>query len=151
MRILLIEDDPNKEANLLSYLLVHPLSPSVDVARSYQSGYSKLLKSNYDYVLLDMSLPNYDRRNSDDGSPFRHYGGRDLMHEMLRKNVQTKVIVVTQFDVFGKGGEEKTLEELTSDLERTFSPLYIGTVYYNASESDWKNKISDYLQRGQDQ
>jgi DNA-binding NarL/FixJ family response regulator len=146
VRVLLIEDDENKRRQILSFIGEEFPSFDVSVTRSYTSGLKSVRDLNPDLVLLDMSLPNFDGElNSNDGGKFRSYGGRDILHQMSRRQLTAKVIVVTQYDTFSSDTNAKTLETLMDELMTEFPENFLSAVFYNASQDEWKINLRELL------
>lgn len=145
MRILIIEDDANKYTQIKELISAQPMDYDIVITRSYQSGLKEIFESDYDLIILDMSLPTFDITQQEQGGPFRTYAGEEILTEMRRKNVTTETIVITQFESFGEGEDSITLEQLKTRLKDKFPRIYSGTIYYNAAESNWKNELINYL------
>jgi CheY-like chemotaxis protein len=142
MTVLIIEDDPNKLRQISDH--IRSLAPSATISErsSYQSGLREIVAEPPELILLDMSMPTYDISPTERGGRTRVYAGRDVLREMQRRGIGSKVIVVTQFESFGEGPTRKTLPELTAELRRGFPENYVTTVYYHPAQSDWKSQLS---------
>lgn len=141
MKILIIEDDMNKIEQIEAFLkLINP-DIHTTVKKSYQSGLREIIKSHYDLIVLDMSLPTYDISPKEEGGPFLTYAGEEILQEMMRRNITSKVIVATQFDSFGEGQDAITLDQLRDRLSMKFKDNYLKSIYYEASEKNWKDEI----------
>jgi CheY-like chemotaxis protein len=140
MKVLLVEDDEDKREQLREFLSSE-LSAEVIEARSRQSGIHALLKDSFDLILLDMSMPTFDITPTEDGGRPQAYAGRDILHQMDRYAITTKVVVVTQFDRFGQSEDEITLPELDKQLEVAFPDNYLGAVYYNVGYAGWQESL----------
>ncbi|MBA7541985.1 hypothetical protein ES705_34301 [subsurface metagenome] len=82
-----------------------------------------------------MSLPNYDIEAGESGGDFEKYAGTFLLNEMYRRDINTKVLIITMYLNFVD-------KEFTSELKDNF-PNYLGVVYYNIKEPDgWKNELT---------
>jgi CheY-like chemotaxis protein len=138
MKLLLIEDDKNKTKNICTFLKDAIKDIDITCARSYQSGLEQVMTANFDLLLLDMSLSTYDIDHQEDGFQYDAFAGKHILFEMVRKKIKIKTIVITQFETFGQGKEIITLNELTAQLSASFPDVFIGTVFYSASESDWQ-------------
>src|SRR5262245_54118704 len=104
MKILLIEDDPNKTKNIVSYLNELLLgSAAISLAASYNSAVDLLLKEAFSLVILDMTLPMFDTGPREDG--FRHnaFAGREVLREIKRRAIVCSVFVMTQYETLGHG------------------------------------------------
>lgn len=148
MNILIVEDDPNKSRQISDFIRSNFEDCEVAVMRSYSSGLKRLREQHQliDLVLLDMSLPNFDGETGADGGRFRSYGGREIIQQVSRRGISVKILVVTQYDAFSTQKDTTSLQELDLELSRDFPEIYIGFVYYSASENDWKARILSVLE-----
>jgi len=145
--VLIVEDDENKSQQLDSFVREVVPDACIVVAKSYNSGLKEILSIHQDIVLLDMTLPTYDIGLSEEGGRPKHYGGRLILQQMQRRFIETPVVVVTQFDVFGTGADKLTREELDTQLKKDHPSIYLGTVYYNAAVEGWKGQLRRYLEK----
>jgi DNA-binding NarL/FixJ family response regulator len=147
MKVLLVEDDRNKERQLAEVVqAVLPEATLLD-RRSYQSGLKEALLSRPEVILLDMSIPTFDvdPNAGETGGRTRPYGGRDLLKEIARRKLATSVVIVTQYDVFGDGLDLMTLEELKIGLAQQFPHHYVATVFYQTAQSSWREELTAAL------
>ena len=147
MKVLLVEDDENKRAQIAGHLRNSPRVSSVDWAGSYSSALKYLISKSYDIVVLDMTLPTFDVSPDDDGGRPQALGGQELLKQMKRRAITTPVVVVTQFDRFGERRDALTLEQLDRQLSTDHANIYIGSVYYNATVEGWKDQLSSFINR----
>ncbi|MFB5763937.1 hypothetical protein [Paenibacillus medicaginis] len=146
MNILIIEDDENKIKQVTEYLSYSlQFKHSIIIRKSYQSGIKEIMKKEYNFIILDMSLPTFDIIPGGNGGRFRSYAGVDILDEIKRNRLTSKSVVLTQFDVFGEGENKTTLTELINILEESYPDNYLGTVYYNASQSNWKEELRRFI------
>src|SRR5690606_23770013 len=103
MNAILIEDDQNKAEKILNYLKSKFKEINLIHRMSYQSGLRDIFKNNFDFVLLDMSLPTYDQGKSNFSGKPRNFGGRDILKEMKRYKKTSKVLIITQYNEFDGG------------------------------------------------
>jgi DNA-binding NarL/FixJ family response regulator len=145
MRVLIVEDDDLKREGLLK-VVIDKLGV-VDVAQgtSFQSGLREVVQKVPDLILLDMSIPTFGHTRMESGGRVRPFGGYDFLFELDRREITTRVIVVTQFDSFGSGDEVQTLKEVSARMKIEFPELFVGAVFYQASESSWKRELSEFL------
>jgi DNA-binding response OmpR family regulator len=146
MKVVLIEDDLNKGRQITDFLA--KCFPAIELTerRSYTSGLKEIRDSNPDLILLDMSIPNYDGDSVSDGGKFRSYGGRDILHQLLRRGLEIPVIVVTQYAAFSDESKSLGLAELSGELRAEF-PNYIDTIFYSASEDAWRDRLKGHVER----
>lgn len=147
MKILVVEDSEKKSEQLLAFLTREFSNLVVAKRKSYNSGLAAVQNLSPDVILLDMSMPTFDRSGPQTGGRTRYFAGRDVLREIKRRKLPARAIIVTQFDTFGEGTQHRTLHELRAELEREFPGRYLGTVYYHPSRFDWKMKLKELLER----
>lgn len=145
MKILIVEDDQVKLAQIIKFLNSNFTKHEINKKYSFQSGLKEIISSNYDLIILDMSMPTYDISSNETGGRTRAYAGKEILKQMIRRNITVPVIVVTQFDTFGDVGNTTTLQQLNQELQVLFNPLYIGTVYYNSTIDSWKEDLYNLI------
>lgn len=139
MKLLLVEDDENKGIQLSNYIREAFPSTHIQLERSLQSGIRRIRKERPDMVLLDMTLPNYDIGPDEPGGDPQIFGGRDFLDQMDRLEIIVPVIVITQYETFGK--PPKSLSQLDEELRANYSTSYRGVIYYHASIHEWKEQL----------
>jgi len=147
MKILIIEDDPNKAQQIITFLSEDLKISEIIYKKSYQSGLKELYKNNFDFVLLDMSLPTYDINPGEDAYKFRHIAGYDILNELKRKNKTAKVIIMTQFERFGEGKQYISLSDLKMILRKEFSENYLVTISYHPGRTSWKEELFKHINK----
>jgi len=145
MTVLIVDDDPNKTAQLATFM--RATFPRVEfiTERSYQRGLRAALTTQLDVIILDMSMPNYNVGGKEKGGPDRRYGGQLILDWLKRKGIEIPVVIVTQFERFGEGDEEVSLNELDETLRNDHSEIYLGSVYYQAADSQWMSELERLL------
>ncbi len=143
MRILIIEDQQDKRDDIAN-LLCKWLNISEESISSCSSLHSALKTIVYDQpyelVILDMSLPTFDISSEEPtGGSSESYGGRELLHQMMLRDIKYPTVVVTQYMSFNKGSID--LLDLDQEFRQEFNDFYLGYVYYNAAVDDWKNSL----------
>jgi CheY-like chemotaxis protein len=145
--ILIVEDDDNKLTQLSQYLNRIVPEASISTARSLQSGLRSLKAAVPSLVILDMTLPNYDAGPDEAGGQTHPFGGREFLSQIDRFEIQVPVIVVTQFETFGKIPNVIKLNNLDSELRNSFPSVYRGAVYYHAAVEGWQVQLNLLVQR----
>lgn len=145
MRILIIEDDPIKLKSLSDFLKTEYTRAEILDRMSYQSGLKLILRENFDIILLDMQLPNYDIKPGEDGYKHRPMAGRDILREIKRKRMPAKVIIITQYDTFGENGRTSSLEEWDKSFSDDFKDIYLEIIFYKPGSTAWKTLLKDKL------
>lgn len=146
MKVLLVEDDEDKRDDLVLFIN-EKLTKNLRIAKSIQSGKKALREEYFDLVLLDMTIPTFDISPTEEGGRTQAFGGRMLLSEIVRHRIKTKVLVITLFDLFGKGNEEISLPKLDEQLQEKFSEIYFGAIQYSVSLVGWKDELSKKINK----
>lgn len=139
-KILLVEDDEEKRDEIIE-LLNSNFDVNIISKMSFQSGKKAILENVFDLILLDMDIPTFDINIYEKGGRKQAFGGRMLMSEMQRFNIETKVIVVTQFDYFESANDGLNIKELDKQMLESFSNFYCGYIQIRGGVIDWKEKL----------
>jgi len=143
MKILLIEDTPQKAEKIKNAILQHFSDTNVDIKGSYQSGNEALENKEYDLILLDMTIPMYDY-DQEPNEPLPKLGFM-LFNEIRRQQISTKIIVISQFSDFkSKGEEEQTLEELTQEMKNKFDN-FLCSIFYAQNNTAWETQLINHI------
>ena len=140
---LLIEDDPNKAKKILNYVEEHFSEIAMKHKISYQSGIKEIMENNFNFILLDMSLPTYDQSTSSSSGKPRNFGGRDILKEMKRYKRNSRVMIVTQYNEFDGGSI--SMNELDTQLETKYKHIYEGYIIYNSKRSEWQDELNVFI------
>lgn len=143
MRGLLIEDDPEKAMEILNY--IREKFPACDMTYklSYQSGLKEIFCREFEFILLDMSLPSYDQGSGSFSGKPRNFGGRDILKEMKRYKKSSVVKIITQYNEFDGG--LLSLKNLDTELKSKYSNLYYGYIYYKSNQTEWEKELFNFI------
>ncbi len=146
IRILFIEDNRTKAEDILNYLQLE-LSLEATLCDSYRSGLKEMMSGNYQLLLLDMTLPVWEKTsvNNTNTLDYEKMGGFLIMKEMKRKNKIMPTILISMFDEFGVGDSFLNLNSLNEICNRTFSEFFQGSVYYSSKETRWKDELKPLI------
>ncbi|WP_025040678.1 response regulator [Nitrosospira briensis] len=141
-KALIVEDSALKATNISSFLAKDfPFLPPATISGSFQSAIRAISETKPDLIILDMTLPTFDRKPNSREGRLRPLGGYDLMCKMNHKSLSAQIVVVTQLETFGEGDEEISLSEITCRCERNFPNLFVGSVYYDQSGMNWQTEL----------
>jgi CheY-like chemotaxis protein len=146
-RILFIEDNLIKMEAVLQVMQLNYPNAEIVTKDSFRSGLRELIANQYDILLLDMSLPTWDREEVNKQEGFERFGGETIMREMKRKNKLVPTIVITMFSEFGIGKSFIDLIDLDKHLKNEFSGFYHGFVKYSSSEKKWEVELLNALNK----
>jgi DNA-binding NarL/FixJ family response regulator len=145
-KIILIEDDSKKIEDIKEYVTKQLECETFIVKESYQSGIREIFRSDYDLLLLDMSIPTFDKTPVESGGPYEKFGGYKVLREIIRKKRPVKTILITMFDDFGESDLSITLSQIDQSLKEEFASIYLGSVFYHARENKWREDLKTIIQ-----
>lgn len=142
-RILIIEDEQRKLDQLRTFLTKEFSSVEIEDKRSYNSALREIIEnySNYDLILLDMSMSTYDVSIEESGGVPEPLAGENILDAMYLNEIPTKVIVVTMYESF----VGKKLIDFDSELKENYPENYLGFVFFSHKNTDWKLDLKKYI------
>ncbi len=138
-KILLIEDDDVKANDIISFIETE-FGYNIERKNSITAGL-RVIQNNYEYILLDMSLPRFSENSLRNFEPF---GGVEVIKELARKQIPSNVIVITQYAIFGEGALKCTLEDIKKQCQE-YKINFKDVIKYSRDDIAWKTEIKKYL------
>ena len=145
MLVHIIEDDELKAGRILDFLNSQYPNYFFRVSGSYQSGLKSMEDETPDFVILDMTLPNFDYAPNQRERRMRPLGGYDLMRKLKRKSYATKVIVVTQLPSFDEDKKKLSFEEVAERCKNEFPEIFVKGIYFDQSDISWQRELSSAI------
>lgn len=145
IEILIVEDNYHKRERVILFLKEKIPNCIITEAHSFTAGCQCVLDGQFAIVLMDMSLPTYDKSPTESGGRFRTFGGREISRKIIRRGINTKIIFITQYESFSDKGRSQSLEDLNQELKEECGTHYLGLAHYDSSKSLWKEQITQYL------
>jgi DNA-binding NarL/FixJ family response regulator len=148
MIINIVEDTEEKLESIVKFIDNNFEYTELFSFASYQSGLKQVKLSPPDILILDMTIPTFDRKPGKREGRFRPLGGYDLMRKLKLKSIKTKVIVLTHLGSFGEGDEKMSFEAMTTKCEKEFDKMFIGSIRYRHGDERWKDELKILMNKG---
>jgi CheY-like chemotaxis protein len=139
MKILLVEDNFFKREKVMDFLRSQGETDVVEAA-SYNSGLSMALSERFDLLILDMSMPTFDRTESDMGGRFKVLAGKEIVAKLKRQNCLVPFVILTGFADFSVDADNLNLDQI-NDLMSLTGDAYRGTIFFDSANSTWNNYL----------
>ena len=123
MKILLVEDEDPKQKHLEAYLRESVSGLDLRIAKSYNSAINSLEEGLPDLLLLDMSLPTFDRKEKESGGRPQGFGGVEILRFLTLSEMSCPIVVITGYDAFPKGTGQVVISQLRAELTKESSSL----------------------------
>lgn len=146
LEIFLIEDDLLKISQLDDFLKETLDKFSIGIYESYHSGLKATLQFRPNLIILDMTLPTFDRKPNSREGRLRPLGGYELMRKLKLHSCSSKVIVVTQLESFPEDNQEITFKELSERCHHEFPNLFLGAVQFHQNDLAWQDELKNLLE-----
>lgn len=145
MNIFLVEDNPVKRDQITS--LVRSAVPTAQLTRlgSYNAALSLLQDQTPEVLILDMTLPTFDRVAGGREGRNRPLGGYEIMRKLKRRHVRSRVVVVSQFETFGEGDEKIGFPQLMEKCRKEFPDTFVEGIYFRIADSTWQAQLKNAL------
>jgi len=140
-KVLIVDDDNYKTKNIKDLISNLNVSIDITVEEALNPGLRRIRVSEYDIIILDMSLPLF---NTSESSNFNPFGGIAFLKEMRRKDITTPVIIVTQYEIFGEDEFRKTSKMIDEECKRDYKN-YKGTIIYSSGNNEWKEHLAKMI------
>lgn len=145
MNILVIEDNPLKREKIVEYLSLEP-NNRVQEAASYNSGLTIASEEIFDLMILDMSMPTFDRSDITHGGRFRAVAGKDIATRLKRTNRLVPFVVLTGYTDFSIDSQNLSLEQIDTLLAE-LGDCYKGCIFFDSTTSQWKEKLTQVIEK----
>lgn len=141
--ILLVEDYDEKANNIIAFLNAEFPDCQVERCTSYNSAQETIFEGSdqFDLILLDMSMTTYDLNTDTSGGKPEPTAGYDILEGMYLRDINTPVIVVTMYNVFGR----KELAAFHEELLMNYPQNYKSYVFYSSQSNDWKKSLKNSI------
>lgn len=139
--VLIVEDSDHKRDRVLAFIGDNFPDLEVDEVYSFTGAGRAIGEKKYDLLIMDMSLPTYDRSAQDSGGSFRTLGGREIARKIIRRKLSSKIIFITQYDSFSDDVSSFTLKGLDQILRQDCGENYAGFIFFDGSKSSWKEQL----------
>lgn len=138
-KILIIEDNATKLQHIKDFCTNYVQDSSLTDRQSYNTAQQEVIfhGSEYDVILLDVSMNTYDTKRDDNGEQ-EPLAGANILRFMKLRHIMTPVIVVTMYESFVDGVRINALDER---FKNQYEDIYRGFVYYNLKNEDWKEEL----------
>lgn len=143
MKILLVEDFEEKANNIIAFLNKEFHEYEIDRCSSYNTAQEMIFEHSEDYklILLDMSMSTYDLNVDASGGLPEPAAGEYILEGMFLRDINTPVIVITMYNVFGR----KELAAFDTELKDKYPQNYKSYVFYSSQRTDWKNELKKQI------
>lgn len=144
MKVLIVEDQASKASDLEKFIS-GLLSCEIRLATSFIQARDYMCSEQFDWIILDITIPFDGARDVTKESDIEPLGGRLLLREALARGWDVQIVIVTQYPMFDTGGERVTFDGLKVESEKWFHKNYRGIVFYKRGLNSWREELADIL------
>lgn len=147
MHVLIVEDDRRKAQQIEAHVLSVFSDIEVSIAESVRSGVDAVEAAIPDLLLLDMTLPMFDKSSGEAGWKTRMFGGKQILRELFRRGILPSVYVISGYEAFKSGTKIESLEAITTALRDEYGECLLGATFYDTASDEWRTKLSSAIKR----
>lgn len=140
MKILIIEDNPLKREKVHEFIAEN-YEATLFEAASFNSGLNLALSEKFDLVILDMSMPTFDRTDTSHGGRFRVLAGKEIASRLAKAKRLVPFVILTGYKDFSVNSQSLSIEQIDESL-RSMGSDYKGCIVFDAADSVWKERLS---------
>ncbi|KFC90736.1 response regulator [Leclercia adecarboxylata] len=141
INILVVEDNEFKRKRIVEIINSEFQDVKVTECHSFTSAWQMITRFNYELILLDMSLPTFDKTSTNSGGDFRVFGGKELARKMSKRRNGIKFIFITQFKSFSDNVNSYSYEALKDELLCQYKESCMGFILYSNTKSEWRDEL----------
>ena len=145
MNILIIEDNPLKRDKVVEFLKAND-ALTITEAASYNSGLLAVHEKVFDLLIVDMSMPTFDRNENTQGGRFRALAGKEIVTKLSKANKLVPFVVLTGYKDFSVDSQSLSIDQI-HDLLKTLGDLYLGCIVFETTDDVWQGKLSAVLEK----
>mgnify|MGYP000368338702 CR=1 FL=1 len=114
----------------------------IEVTCSFKETVRVLLKNEFDFVLLDMTMPR-SSNTSRTTKKKRSLAGKDVVSTLgFNNKTNIKFVIFSRFGEFGRLDEVKSLDEIYSEMVEEHEQIFLGCINYDTSDDEsWKSQL----------
>jgi CheY-like chemotaxis protein len=145
-RILIVEDNQLKLEKLKGFLESEFTDIQLEEKTSYNSASKEIVlnHSNYDLILLDMSMQTYDISTEESGGEPEPLAGKNILKQIYLREIPTKVLVVTMYANFVDGTK---ITQLDNELKCDFPDNYCGFIFFSHNNLEWATELKKAINK----
>ncbi|MBX6690031.1 response regulator [Pseudomonas sp. USTB-Z] len=147
MNILIIEDNSLKREKV-TLLLDSIGDHTIMEAASYNSGLTAAMDNEFDLMIVDMSMPTFDRSEHTQGGRFRAIAGKEIVAKLFKLGKLKPFIILTGFRDFSVDTQSLSIEQI-HDLLGTYGQDYLGCIFFESSNTSWQEELTATMEKFQ--
>lgn len=141
IKILVVEDNEYKRSRIVELINTEFNHCKLFECYSFTSAWKMISKEDFDLILLDMSLPTFDKTDSEPGGAFRVFGGKELARKMNKRKIRSKFIFITQYKSFSDNISSLSFDGLKTELLELYNEKCLGFILYSNTQSEWRDEL----------
>ncbi|EGX6953627.1 response regulator [Aeromonas hydrophila] len=148
IKVLIAEDSIEKRNAITDFLRKNSdIDFHISLTEAVRDTLSFINSHSVDLLILDMTLPPFVGENEATRGDLRPLAGKEIIEKINYYAIPLKIIVITQFDVFGRHSKVVDHKDLFKELHNDYPLLLAGSIYFSAQSTSWKKELSEILDK----
>lgn len=115
-------------------------------AASFNSGLRMALTRDFDLIILDMSMPTFDRTESTHGGRFRILAGKEIVTRLAKAGKLGALVILTGYKDFSVDSQSLSIDEIDASMKE-YGESYLGYIMFDSADSVWKEELLQVANR----
>ncbi|UCI21963.1 response regulator [Mesorhizobium sp. B2-1-8] len=150
MKVLLVEDEEHKTADLTERLLAAGVAEgNLEIAQGVKEAVLKVGATDFGLIVLDMALPTFskDQAKGGEGGVNQAVGGMEVLRALKACSRNTRIIVVTQYPDVIISGDRIKLNNIPRLISQKYGQTVVGAILYSYKSPDWEAAFDSVMER----
>lgn len=145
MKVLIIEDNSLKREKVVEFFL-SKYSAEIEEAASYNGALAAAWDRKFDLLVLDMSMPTFDRSEITQGGRFRTLAGKEVATKLKRGGRLVPFVVLTGYKDFSLDSKSLSIQQI-HDLLVCLGDEYKGCIVFNSADVQWQEELTMVVEK----
>lgn len=148
IEVLIAEDSVEKRNSITEFLQKKcNIDFNISFTEAVRDTLSFIDTHHVDLLILDMTLPPFVGENEVTRGDLRPLAGKEIIEKINYYDITLKIIVITQFDVFGRHSKVVDHKDLFKELHSDYPSLLVGSIYFSAQSTSWEKELNETLDK----
>lgn len=150
MKVLLVEDEEHKTADLIARLGAAGISSGdLCVAAGVREAVLQVIDNTYDLIVLDMALPTFSKGglSGGEGGVAQAVGGIEILRALNATGKRCRIIVVTQYPDIFINGDKIRLSSMPKVISAKYGQNIVGAILYSYNDKAWEKAFDAVVDR----
>lgn len=145
MKILVVEDDQFKLDAIQRVVRQQLRQHEIVFCKSVQTAVRAITHNDFDFLILDMSLPSHDLEAAAGLGIPRLSGGIEVLFELQYQNKNPRTLILTQYPEIEMENKMVPLAGVADYVSENFEIEISGCIFFDFEQEEWSRQLAESL------